>query len=95
MGCSLVEMMDVSSELLRMVPQKRFISFDSKWVDCVASSKEFFACSSGKAAYVWTKGREEPIKLEHPSTIGGLAFDAKGRRFAVAHYGGVNNMGKA
>ena len=63
--------------------------FDSKWVDCVASSKDFFACSSGKAAYVWTKGRTEPIRLEHPSTIGGLAFDAKGRRFAVAHYGGV------
>jgi WD40 repeat protein len=27
--------------------------------------------------------------LEHPSTVGGLAFDAKGKRLAVAHYGGM------
>ena len=32
---------------------------------------------------------ERPIKLEHQSTIGGIVFDASGRRLAVSHYGGV------
>ena len=27
--------------------------------------------------------------LEHASTVGGLAFDAKGKRLAVTHYGGA------
>ena len=63
--------------------------FDSKWVDCVASSKNYSACSSGNSAYVWDELHSRPTRLEHPSTIGGLAFDAKGRRLAVAHYGGA------
>ena len=29
-------------------------SFGSKWVDCVASDGEHFACSSGRVAYVWS-----------------------------------------
>lgn len=32
--------------------------------------------------------------LDHPSTVGGLAFDAKGQRLAVAHYGGVTVWAK-
>ena len=64
-------------------------NFGTKWVDCVAVNKEFRACSSGRKAFVWMPGETEPVELEHSSTVGGLAFDEKGKRLAVAHYGGV------
>ncbi len=38
---------------------------------------------------VWRKGETSATSLEHVSTIGGLAFDAKGKRLAAAHYGGA------
>lgn len=64
-------------------------NFGSKWVDCVASDGEYYACSSGKIAYIWSPGRSQPELLEHQSTVGGLAFNAKRKQLAVAHYGGV------
>ena len=64
-------------------------SFGSRWVDCVAAGHGQRACSSGKIVHVWRKGKTSATSLEHVSTIGGLAFDAKGWRLAVAHYGGV------
>ena len=33
--------------------------------------------------------KKEPKLLEHESTIGGVAFDSKGRKLAVSRYGGV------
>ena len=63
--------------------------FGTKWVDCVAAIKGKYACSSGKTAHVWSIGQNKATALEHVSTIGGLAFDAKGRRLAVTHYGGA------
>ena len=59
-------------------------SFGSRWVDCVAAGPKLFACSSGKTATVWSDSDTQPRTFEHPSTVGGLAFDAKGRRLAVA-----------
>ena len=64
-------------------------SFGSKWVDCVASDGENFACSSGRIAYVWSPDKSQPVLLEHQSTIGGLAFNIGRNQLAVAHYGGV------
>ncbi|MEG3593743.1 MAG: WD40 repeat domain-containing protein [Pseudomonadota bacterium] len=64
-------------------------SFGSKWVDCVASDGEHFACSSGRVAYVWSPDRSQPVPLEHQSTVGGLAFNVGRNQLAVAHYGGV------
>ena len=63
--------------------------FGSKWVDCVASDGGYFACSSGRVAYVWSPDRSQPVMLEHQSTVGGLAFNAGRNQLAVAHYGGV------
>ncbi len=77
---------------LRIAPDgtiNELANFGSKWVDCVAASNGLRACSSGRKAYIWTYGRSEAAELEHSSTVGGLAFDAKGGRLAVAHYGGV------
>ena len=64
-------------------------SFGSKWVDCVAAKFGHYACSSGKIAQIWPVAQTKPYSLEHGSTIGGMAFDPKGKRFAVAHYGGT------
>lgn len=64
-------------------------NFGSKWVDCVASNGEFYACSSGKIVYIWSPERSQPELLEHRSTVGGLAFNGKRKQLAVAHYGGV------
>ncbi|MBJ3778062.1 WD40 repeat domain-containing protein [Acuticoccus mangrovi] len=65
-------------------------SFGSRWVDCVAAGPAtgLLACSAGKHAYVRSSDGGKTEMLEHPSTVGGLAFDRKGR-LAVAHYGGV------
>lgn len=64
-------------------------SFGTKWVDCVAAHKDLRACSSGKAVHIWRAGHPKVTVLEHASTVGGLALDAKAKRLAVAHYGGA------
>lgn len=64
-------------------------TFGTRWVDCVASAPGFYACSSGKTAHVWRNGDANAKVFEHPSTVGGLAFDPKARKLAVAHYGGA------
>ena len=65
--------------------------FGSAWVDCVAADGRagLRACSVGKTVHVWGPDGAQAGTFEHPSTVGGLAFDRKGRRLAVAHYGGV------
>ena len=47
------------------------------------------AGSSGRTAHVWRMGDTASITFDHHSTVSGLAFDARGRRLAVAHYGGA------
>ena len=77
---------------LRVSPEgqiEEITNFGSRWVDCVAASHGHRACSSGRMAHVWFKGETSVASLKHVSTVGGLAFDARGRRLAVAHYGGA------
>ena len=64
-------------------------NFGSRWVDCVAAGHGQRACSSGRTVHVWRDGKATAASLEHASTVGGLAFDAKGRRLAATHYGGA------
>lgn len=68
---------------------EQIASFGTRWVDCVAAAQGLRACSSGRIAHVWGTGDAAPSQLEHPSTVGGLAFDTDGTRLAVAHYGGA------
>ncbi len=63
--------------------------FDTKWVDCVAATQGLVACSSGKNVQLWSARQSKPINFVHSSTVGGLSFDVRGQRLAVAHYGGV------
>lgn len=61
-----------------------------KWVEhCVASpASNIVVASAGKEAVVF-RNDKEAHRFPYPSTVGGLALDAKGRRLAVSHYGGV------
>lgn len=62
--------------------------YPRKWVDHVAAGTGgVFACSVGREVHLWDGARTEVLAA--PSTVGGLAFDRKGGRLAVAHYGGV------
>lgn len=61
-----------------------------KWIDHLAASAAsgVIVAGVGKEAIVFKSDRETHRFL-YPSTIGGLALDAKGRRLAVSHYGGA------
>lgn len=65
--------------------------FGSKWVDHVAAHASGpRAASVGKIAHVLDEAGKVLKSLPHPSSVGGLAFDAKGKRLAVSHYGGAS-----
>jgi WD40 repeat protein len=61
-----------------------------KWVDHVVAStvSDVIVAGVGKDAIVLREGREAH-RFSYPSTLGGLALDAKGRRLAASHYGGA------
>ncbi|KPQ26866.1 MAG: hypothetical protein HLUCCX14_17005 [Marinobacter excellens HL-55] len=65
--------------------------FGGAWVDSVAAHEQAgrVACSVGRSVHIWRTGVSHPERFEHPSTVGGIAFDPKGKRLAVAHYGGA------
>jgi WD40 repeat protein len=60
-----------------------------RWIDNVALHPDgALAWSAGKTAFVRDRRGEEK-SFDVPSTVGGLAFAAKGVRLAIAHYNGV------
>jgi len=61
-----------------------------KWIDHLVASPAsgVIVAGVGKEAIVFREGRETH-RFVYPSTIGGLALDAKGRRLAASHYNGV------
>lgn len=66
--------------------------FGSKWVDHVVASPAsgVIVASAGRRAYVWPRGSSEAAHhFVYPTTVGGLALDAKGRRLAASHYNGA------
>ncbi|MBE9603998.1 WD40 repeat domain-containing protein [Acetobacteraceae bacterium H6797] len=62
-----------------------------KWVDHVAAHPSGLrAATVGKAVHI-LDGKGGALKtLTHPSSVGGIAFDAKGKRIAAAHYNGAS-----
>jgi WD40 repeat protein len=62
-----------------------------KWVEHVASHPAGFrAASVGKALHLFD-GKGAAVKtLVHPSSVGGFAFDAKGKRLLASHYNGAS-----
>ena len=63
-------------------------SFGMKWVEQVAVHGPLAACAVGKAAHIFN-GAAKLKQLDHPSTVTGLAFDARGKRIAASHYNGA------
>jgi WD40 repeat protein len=65
--------------------------FGMKWVEHVAShSSGHRAAAIGKKLYLFDQAGQTQKQLDHPSALTGLAFDAKGKRIAAAHYNGVS-----
>jgi WD40 repeat protein len=69
--------------------------FRSKWVEQVASypgekGKGLLACAVGKSVHLFDQAGEKLKELVHPSTVTGLAFDARGKRIAASHYNGAS-----
>jgi WD40 repeat protein len=74
-----------------VVPLARF---KSRWVEQVASFADakgaLLACSAGKIVTLFDGAGQVLKALEHPSTVTGVAFDARGKRLAASHYNGVS-----
>jgi WD40 repeat protein len=64
-----------------------------RWIDHVAATVPgkgaMRACAVGRVIHL-LPGKGEARRLEHPSSVGGIVFDAKGKRIAAAHYGGAS-----
>lgn len=71
---------------------EEFAKLGRKWIDHVAASPAsgVIAAAQGKEAAVFKADAREPAhRFSYPSSIGGLAMEAKGRRLAASHYGGA------
>ncbi len=62
--------------------------FGMKWVEQVAAHGKLSACAVGKTVHVYD-GATKLKQLDHPSSVTGLVFDAKGKRIAASHYNGA------
>ncbi len=68
--------------------------FGSKWVEQVAGFADektrLLACAVGKTVHLFDGEGSALKQLAHPSTVTGVAFDARGKRVAASHYGGAS-----
>ena len=67
--------------------------FGSKWVEHLAAfagKAPLFAAAVGKNLHLFGPDGKALRSLAHPSTVTGLAFDAKGKRVAASHYNGAS-----
>ena len=69
-------------------------AFGGKWVEQAAGFADgksgVLACAAGKFVHLFSAAGEKLRSLEHPSTVTGIAFDAKGKRVAASHYNGAS-----
>lgn len=80
--------------LVRIAPDgtaAEIAKFGSKWVEHVATHESGVrAAAVGRAVHL-LDGRGAALKsLAHPSSVTGIAFDAKGKRIAASHYNGAS-----
>ena len=80
-------------KLMRTAPDgttSEVADYKGKWVDHVAAHPAGLrAAAVGKALHLLGPGG--PLKtLTHVSSVGGIAFDAKGKRIAASHYNGAS-----
>lgn len=82
-------------KLLRVAPDGAMAELADfgmmKWVEHVTSHPSGLrAASVGKLVHILDKAGARLKALAHPSTVGGVAFDAKGKRIAAGHYNGAS-----
>jgi WD40 repeat protein len=82
-------------KLVRIAPansKEILIETKGKWVEHVTAhaGAGVRAYSSGKDAFILSKKTKEPRKISHPTSVGGLAINPKGKRLAATHYNGVS-----
>ncbi|MGG5809340.1 WD40 repeat domain-containing protein [Falsiroseomonas sp. CW058] len=81
-------------KLMRIAPDGAaalVADYRGKWVDHVAAHEAGVrAASVGKVAHLLDGAGRALKSLPHPSSVGGLAFDAKGKRLAASHYNGAS-----
>ena len=69
-------------------------TFGSKWIEHVATFADakagLLACAVGRQVHVFDGAGGRLKTLEHPSSVTGIAFDAKGKRIAASHYNGAS-----
>jgi WD40 repeat protein len=68
--------------------------FGMKWVEQLAShaldkGKGLIAAGVGKVVHLFDETGKKLKEWSHPSTVTGLAFDAKGKRVGASHYNGA------
>ncbi len=70
--------------------------FGMKWVEQVASFAApragkggLIGCGVGRLVHLFGADDTKLRELEHPSTVTGLGFDAKGKRVGASHYNGA------
>jgi WD40 repeat protein len=65
-----------------------------KWVEQAVSFSDgkaaMLACGIGKSVHLFHADGTRDKTLDHPSTVTGIAFDAKGKRIAASHYNGAS-----
>ncbi len=68
--------------------------FGMRWVEQAASFADgragLIACGVGKYVHMFDGAGKKLKTLEHPSSVTGLAFDARGKRIAASHYNGAS-----
>ena len=63
----------------------------TRWVEHVAAHESGVrAAAVGKAVHLYDAAGAPLKVLPHPSTVGGICFDAKGKRVAASHYNGAS-----
>ena len=81
-------------KLMRVAPDgalEQVADYRGKWVDHVAAHDSGLrAASVGKLAHLLDGAGKALKSLAHPTSVGGLAFDAKGKRLAASHYNGAS-----
>ena len=72
----------------------RLAGYGMKWVEQVATFVDgktaLLACAVGRHVHLFDGGGAALKTLAHPSSVTGIAFDAKGKRVASSHYGGAS-----
>ena len=71
----------------------RIAEFGRKWVEYLAvfaGKTPLVAAAVGKNVHLFSGAGEKIREFAHPSTVTGIAFDARGKRLAAAHYNGAS-----